>query len=59
MFGPQVTREQVTKAIDTLWTLHDEADQNGDEAKANGFKEEAFRLIELLPENQVYLRIKQ
>jgi hypothetical protein len=59
MFGPQVTREDITKAIDQLWTLHDEAQDMGDEIKANKFSKEAFQLLELLPENQIYLRIKQ
>jgi hypothetical protein len=59
MFGPQITREQVTAAIDSLWALHDEAVEGGDQEKADQFSNEAFKLLELLPENQVYLRIKQ
>lgn len=59
MFGQPITREQITTAIDTLWALHDDAKRDGDTEKADAFSLEAFKLLELLPENTVFMRIKQ
>jgi hypothetical protein len=59
MFGQPITREQITTAIDALWALHDEAEQHGDIEKADAFSLEAFKLLEMLPENAIYVRVKQ
>lgn len=59
MMSQSITREQVITAINNLWELHDQAEASGETDKANAFSFEAFKLLELLPENAIHLRTKQ
>lgn len=48
-------KKNVEKAINTLWSMYDEATQAGNTDLAENYKAKAFQLLEQLPENQVYL----
>lgn len=55
----KLTQASIEETIDDLWSLHDEAKSAGDKAGADDFASQAFRLIERLPENAVYLKDMQ
>jgi len=52
----KITQANIEETIDDLWSLHDEANNAGDKAGADDYASQAFRLIERLPENAVYLK---
>ena len=55
----EVTREQVNQAVNKLWKLHDKALEQGNESEADQYKQKAFELLELLPENRIYVTVRQ
>ena len=59
MFPQTVTREQITQALNQLWDLHDKAVEKDDKVLAEQYKSEAFRVLEMLPENSIYLKTVQ
>lgn len=53
-----MVRTELETNINTLWELHDEAQNAGDKDLAADFASRAFQLLEKLPENLVYISTK-
>lgn len=50
-----VNRKQVNKLVNDFWKLHDQALAAGNTESAAGYAAQAFQLLELLPENAVFV----
>jgi hypothetical protein len=59
MFPQAITREQITQALNQLWELHDKAVEKDNQVLAEQYKSEAFKVLEMLPENSIYLKTVQ
>lgn len=58
MLLPQ-ERQEIEKALNILWEMHDDAEKEGNSALANEVADKAFQLLARLPENTVTLSTKQ
>lgn len=52
-------QNDIKTALDILWSLHDQAKKNKNSKEVEYYANEAFKLLEKLPENAIYLTTKQ
>jgi hypothetical protein len=55
----KIDRKTIERTINRSWELHDEALKSGNTELARSYASQAFELLSVLPENEVYLSTKQ
>jgi hypothetical protein len=54
-----MSQQEIEQTINELWEMYDDAKNAGNTDLADGFANRAFLLLEKLPQNQIYLTVKQ